>query len=78
MPKDKKSTIEVQGIAITIISHKEDDFISFTDMGGFPSRNLKYMQKNAQACSDREIVQRTVAQFPWRSNLTLLEKMGVH
>jgi hypothetical protein len=32
MPKDKKSTIKVQGIAITIISHKEDDFISLTDM----------------------------------------------
>ena len=78
MPKDKKSTIEVQGTAITIISHKEDDLISFTDMGGFPSRNLKYMRKNAQAWPDREIVQRTVAQIPWRSNLTLLEKMGVH
>jgi hypothetical protein len=25
---------------------------------------------------DREIVQRTVAQIPWRSNLTLLEKRG--
>jgi hypothetical protein len=26
MPKDKKSTIKVQGTATTIISHKEDDF----------------------------------------------------
>ncbi len=78
MPKDKKSTIEVQRTAITIISHKEDDFISFTDMGGFSPRNLKYMRKFAQAWPDREIVQRTVAQIPWRSNLTLLEKMGVH
>ena len=32
MAKDKKSTIKVQGTAITIISHKEDDFISLTDM----------------------------------------------
>jgi len=32
MPKDKKSTIKVQGTAITIISHNEDDFISLTDM----------------------------------------------
>ena len=32
MAKDKKSTIKVQGAAITIISHKEDDFISLTDM----------------------------------------------
>lgn len=73
MQKDKKSTIEVQGTAITIISHKEGDFISFTDMTGFSQRNFKYMRKNALAWSDREIVQRTVAQFPWRRNLTLLE-----
>jgi len=32
MPKDNKSTIKVQGTAITIIPHKEDDFISLTDM----------------------------------------------
>ncbi|NOR48633.1 MAG: KilA-N domain-containing protein [Methanosarcinaceae archaeon] len=32
MPKDKKLTINVQGAAITIISHKEDDYISLTDM----------------------------------------------
>ena len=33
------------------------------------------MRKFAQAWPDREIVQRTVAQIPWRSNLTLLENM---
>ena len=49
MPKDKKSTIEVQGTAITIISHKEGDFISFTDMTGFSQRNFKYMRKYALA-----------------------------
>lgn len=32
MPKEKKLTINVQGTAITIISHKEDDYISLTDM----------------------------------------------
>ena len=32
MPKDKKLTINVQGAAIAIISHKEDDYISLTDM----------------------------------------------
>lgn len=32
MAKEKKSTISVQGTAITIVSHKEDDFISLTDM----------------------------------------------
>ncbi len=32
MTKEKKSTINVQGTAITILSHKEDDYISITDM----------------------------------------------
>ncbi|NEW84927.1 MAG: KilA-N domain-containing protein [Mariniphaga sp.] len=32
MTKDKRSTINVQGIEITILSQKEDDFISLTDM----------------------------------------------
>ena len=32
MAKEKKSTINVQGTAITILSQKEDDFISLTDM----------------------------------------------
>lgn len=32
MAKEKKSTINVQGAAITILSHKEDDYISLTDM----------------------------------------------
>jgi len=32
MSKEKKSTINVQGTAITILNTKEDDFISLTDM----------------------------------------------
>lgn len=32
MAKEKKSTISVQGAAITVVSHKEDDFICLTDM----------------------------------------------
>ena len=32
MAKEKKSTINVQGTAITILSQKDDDFISLTDM----------------------------------------------
>jgi hypothetical protein len=32
MAKEKKNTINVQGTAITIVSHKEDDYISLTDM----------------------------------------------
>jgi len=32
MAKEKKSTINVQGTPITILTHKEDDYISITDM----------------------------------------------
>ena len=47
----------------------------FPDMSGFSPRNLKYMRKFAQEWPDFEIVQRTVAQIPWRSNITLLDKI---
>ena len=32
MAKDKKSSINVQGTAITILSQREEDYISLTDM----------------------------------------------
>jgi hypothetical protein len=32
MAKEKKTTINVQGTAITILSHKDEDYISLTDM----------------------------------------------
>lgn len=48
----------------------------FPDMNGFSPRNLKYMRKFAEAWTDFEIVQRTVAQIPWRSNITLLDKLN--
>ncbi|WP_051321447.1 PDDEXK nuclease domain-containing protein [Chrysiogenes arsenatis] len=48
---------------------------AFPEMNGFSARNLKYMRKFAEEWPDRAIVQRTVAQIPWRSNLTLLEKI---
>lgn len=35
MSKDKKSIIEVQGAAITVLSHKEDDYICITDIARF-------------------------------------------
>jgi hypothetical protein len=43
-------------------------------MTGFSPRNLKYVRTFADAWPDWLIVQRTVAQLPWRSNLTLLDK----
>lgn len=48
---------------------------AFSDMTGFSPRNLKYMRQFCEAWPDRAIVQRTVAQLPWRSNLTLLDKL---
>ena len=46
-------------------------------MRGFSPRNLKYMRAFAAAWPEREIVQRTVAQIPWRSNLALLHKLDL-
>jgi hypothetical protein len=46
---------------------------AFPEETGFSSRNLKYMRKFAESWADIEIVQRTVAQIPWRSNSTLPE-----
>jgi predicted nuclease of restriction endonuclease-like (RecB) superfamily len=47
----------------------------FPDIAGFSPRNLKYMRKFAEEWPNIEIVQRTVAQIPWRSNITLLDKI---
>lgn len=48
---------------------------AFPDMRGFSPRNLKYMRAFAEAYPDLEIVQRVIAQIPWRSNLALLDKL---
>ena len=65
-----------EGWGAKIIDRLSHDLkAAFPDMSGFSPRNLKYMRKFAQAWPDREIVQRTVAQIPWRSNLTLLDKL---
>lgn len=49
---------------------------AFSTMAGFSPRNLKYMRQFCEAWPDRAIVQRTVALLPWRSNLTLLDKLS--
>jgi len=49
---------------------------AFPDMNGFSPRNLKYMRKFAEEWPEKEIVQRTVAQISWRSNITLLDKLN--
>jgi len=35
MSRDRKSTLDVQGTAITVLSHKEDDYICITDIARF-------------------------------------------
>ncbi len=47
----------------------------FPDMKGFSPRNLKYMRAFAEAWTDKTIVQRVIAQLPWRSNIALLDKL---
>ena len=65
-----------QGWGAKVIDRLSYDLrTAFPDMSGLSSRNLKYMRSFAAAWPDREIVQRTVAQIPWRSNLALLDKL---
>lgn len=44
-------------------------------MSGFSPRNIKYMRKFAECWTNYEIVQRVVAQIPWRTNICLLDKL---
>ena len=46
-------------------------------MHGFSPRNLKYMRRFAEVWPDETIVQRCVAQLPWRHNICLKEKVSV-
>ena len=48
---------------------------AFPEMNGFSPRNLKYMRRFAETWPDIQIVQRSVAQLPWRHNICLMEKV---
>jgi len=48
---------------------------AFPDMSGFSPRNLGSMKKFATSWTSYEILQRTVAKIPWRSNILLIEKL---
>lgn len=48
---------------------------AFPDMQGLSPRNLKYMRAFAAAWPDETIVQRVVAQMPWKQNIALLDKL---
>jgi len=47
----------------------------FPRTSGFSPRNHKYMRAFAAAWPDFAIVQRSVAQLPWRHNVALLDKL---
>ena len=49
---------------------------AFPEMNGFSPRNLKYMRRFAEVWPDESIVQRSVAQLPWRHNICLMEKVN--
>ena len=49
---------------------------AFPEMHGFSPRNLKYMRRFAEIWPDETIVQRCVAQLPWRHNICLMEKVS--
>ncbi len=67
---------EKEGWGAKVIDRLSHDLKTlFPKMKGFSPRNLKYMRKFAQCWPDREFVQRTAAQIPWRSNQVLLDKI---
>ncbi len=47
----------------------------FPGIGGFSSRNLKYMRKFADLYPDFQIVQQLAAQIPWWHNVILMDKI---
>jgi predicted nuclease of restriction endonuclease-like (RecB) superfamily len=49
--------------------------LEFPSATGYSVRNLKYMAKFARLFPDIEIVQRSVAQIPWRHNIALMDKV---
>ena len=65
-----------EGWGARVIDRLSDDLReAFPDMRGLSPRNLRYMRAFAAAWPGRRIVQRTVAEIPWRSNVTLLDKV---
>ena len=57
------------------IQGRKDLKDAFPEMSGFSPRNIKYKWKFAQCWPDYEFVQQVAAQIPWRTNLTLLDKV---
>ena len=67
---------EKEGWGTKVIDRMAKDLKdAFPDMSGFSPRNIKYMRKFAECWPDYAIVQRVVAQIPWRSNISLMDKL---
>ena len=49
--------------------------LEFSNIEGFSVRNLKYMKKFYLEYKNNEVVQRIVAQLPWRHNIVLMSKI---
>ena len=74
--KDILAKQEEEGWGAKVIDRMAKDLKeAFPDMSGFSPRNIKYMRKFALCWPDYEFVQRVVAQIPWRTNITLLDKL---
>lgn len=67
---------EEEGWGAKVIDRMAKDLKdAFPEMSGFSPRNIKYMRKFAESWPDFEIVQRGVAQIPWRTNISLMDKL---
>lgn len=67
---------EREGWGAKVIDRLASDLrADFPDMRGLSPRNLKYMRSFASTWTDKAIVQRVVAQIPWRQNIALLERL---
>ena len=67
---------EQEGYGTRVIDRLSADLKGrFPDAKGFSPRNLKYMRKFAEAWPDPAVVQGTLAQLPWWSQIALMEKL---
>ena len=67
---------DAEGYGTKVIDRLSADLKrAFPDATGFSPRNLKYMRAFAAAWPDLEVVQRSVAQLPWRHQVALLDKL---
>lgn len=68
---------EAEGWGTKVIERLAADLrAEFPEMTGLSARNLKYMQKFAQAWPDVQIVQSVIAQLPWGHHTRILDRLS--